>query len=396
MLLLHARSRPRRRARRSRAAARSRPARSSPSRPPRRRRRSGSASSVSGTPTWLFRLPVVACTSRRAAERGAHQFLGARLAVGPADGDHRPRPRAAADSARARRARAACRAPRRRARREPAAALRPASMHDTSAAAPLATASARKSCASKRSPRSATNRSPGWMRARVGGHARAVGRSSCTGRQPEGRADTRRSVQNARVGALTALHCACAASSSRTMLLLVERVAGRRRAPGTSRGPCRRAARRRSPDRRARARARSPRAGPRCARGWPGGSAALDVVEDRARDPRCADCRSSRSRRRRCARRRWPISGRLPRSRSPPQPNTTISAPRRERAQRVERALERVRRVRVVAQHGRAFARASRGVPAPAACAPAARRSSPTVDARARTPRPPRRARWPR
>ena len=43
-----------------------------------------------------------------------------------------------------------------------------------------------------------------------------------------------------------------------------------------------------------------------------------------------------------------PISGRFVRSRSPPQPNTVISAAGRQRARRLEQVLERVVGVRVV------------------------------------------------
>ena len=46
-----------------------------------------------------------------------------------------------------------------------------------------------------------------------------------------------------------------------------------------------------------------------------------------------------------------PMSGRLPLSRSPPQPNTTTSRPGGQRPQRRQRPLQRVGRVGVVAQH---------------------------------------------
>ena len=56
-----------------------------------------------------------------------------------------------------------------------------------------------------------------------------------------------------------------------------------------------------------------------------------------------------------------PISGRLPRSRSPPQPNTTISAARAaKRPHRRDRPLERVGRVRVVDQQSTPRALATR------------------------------------
>ena len=46
-----------------------------------------------------------------------------------------------------------------------------------------------------------------------------------------------------------------------------------------------------------------------------------------------------------------PISGRLPRSRSPPAPKTTITRPSRELARGAQHVLERVGRVRVVDEH---------------------------------------------
>ena len=55
------------------------------------------------------------------------------------------------------------------------------------------------------------------------------------------------------------------------------------------------------------------------------------------------------------------ICGRLPRSRSPPQPNTQISRPRRMRAQRRQRLLQRIGRVRVVDDHQRLRRRRRRG-----------------------------------
>ena len=47
-----------------------------------------------------------------------------------------------------------------------------------------------------------------------------------------------------------------------------------------------------------------------------------------------------------------PISGRLPRSRSPPAPNTTSTRPLGELARGAQHVVERVRRVRVVDEHG--------------------------------------------
>ena len=75
---------------------------------------------------------------------------------------------------------------------------------------------------------------------------------------------------------------------------------------------------------------------------------------------------------RRCA----PISGRLPGSRSPPQPNTTTSRPRRVRAQRREHRLERIGRVGVVDDDRRAVGvprrRTAAGPARPVSCGSAA------------------------
>ncbi len=59
-----------------------------------------------------------------------------------------------------------------------------------------------------------------------------------------------------------------------------------------------------------------------------------------------------------------PIIGRLPASRSPPQPNTTISLPRRVGPQRFERLGERVGLVGVVDEDRRAVALADQFEPA--------------------------------
>ena len=66
--------------------------------------------------------------------------------------------------------------------------------------------------------------------------------------------------------------------------------------------------------------------------------------------------------RRRSARRApiSPMSGRLPRSRSPPQPNTTSTRPAAMARAGAQRVLERVGRVRVVDDHGERLARRAR------------------------------------
>ena len=125
-------------------------------------------SSVSGTPMSLLKLP---CGGERgvavpgAQDRGDHlRHRG--LAVAAGDRDQRQ-----VEAARARRrpaaaARPACRRPAGRAGRLRRGRARPAPRRRRRPAWP------RKSCASKRSPRSATNRSPARRRARVAVHAR--------------------------------------------------------------------------------------------------------------------------------------------------------------------------------------------------------------------------------
>ena len=136
---------------------------------------------------------------------------------------------------------------------------------------------------------------------------------------------------------------------------VVERdLARRRRAPAPARGPCRRSRRRR----------------PRCASAiaCPIARAAVDLAHRtpcrRRRGSRAMIASGSSERGLsdvtivRSARRAAisPISGRLPLSRSPPQPNTHHRRPSGERARGVEDVLERVGRVRVVDEHGERLA----------------------------------------
>ena len=130
-----------------------------------------SPSSVSGRPIALLRLPRVACTASapKCARRIAREhLLHRRLAVAADDDDHRDRELRAASARRAARAPPADRPPR---RRSPASALA-RSAATSAAAAPRSNAAATKSWPSKRSPFSATNRSPGASARRVGRHAR--------------------------------------------------------------------------------------------------------------------------------------------------------------------------------------------------------------------------------
>ena len=169
------------------------------------------ASSVSGTPTRLLRLPVVACTSSAAAERGRSSSFVLVLPFVPTTpttglSQRAPpvrRQRAERDERVAHldtRGRRALRARRRATRRAPAA--------------PFATASLRKSCASNRSPTSATNRSPGSIvRVSVQTRPNAVRAARQVHRRQRRRARRRRdpSVQN--VG--------CSAHSSDGVVLIV-------------------------------------------------------------------------------------------------------------------------------------------------------------------------------
>ena len=122
---------------------------------------SGAASSVSGTPTRLFRFPVVACT-RYCAARAAR--IISLVLVLPLDPVTATTGLPGASSRRRARARAprATRVSSTSKYGNPSRGGVP--RRTTAAAAPLALASARKSCASKRSPSSATNRSPGSSR----------------------------------------------------------------------------------------------------------------------------------------------------------------------------------------------------------------------------------------
>ena len=200
-----------------------------------------SRSSVSGTPMWLLKLPAVA--KRAVAEPGAQDrrdhLRHRRLAVAAGHRDQRQAE-----------ARAPGRGERPPSARWLSATSRPAQAGFGEAAlgerrdgARSPSPAARKSCASKRSPRSATNRSPGA----------ALRVSLCT------RVDRDRRVADERA---TAAACACAAPSviivvpalaararergARLAASVRERVLRRRRCPGSPRGPCRRSGSRRA------------------------------------------------------------------------------------------------------------------------------------------------------
>ena len=128
---------------------------------------------------------------------------------------------------------------------------------------------------------------------------------------------------------------------------------GRPRTPAPARAPCRRSRRRRRPQLR-----RSPRRS-RCddrpgrARRCPAPSRISAMIASGSSDRGLSDVTITRSARRVAI---SPISGRLPRSRSPPHPNTTCTRPSVERARGREHVLERVGRVRVVDEHRKPLA----------------------------------------
>ena len=250
--------------------------------------------------------------------------------------------------------------------------------------------------------RSATNRSP----ARDACVCRSL--TADSGAEPRGggvtaidasASATRSSVQNGRGPSRRRMElvvpetaCVTAVSGESVMSELAHDRASRRtdtrscRESDTSRGPCPRARRRRrgAGDRRARARWLVPVLDALVVRA---AHAGLDVIDDavgilRAR----VVARHDREVRAPLGDAR-PSAGRLPRSRSPPQPNTTMSRLAREWPHRLERALERVGRVRVVAQHRRPLVDHAPAGPAPAACVRSRAR-----DRRRRHPERPRRA----
>ena len=136
---------------------------------------------------------------------------------------------------------------------------------------------------------------------------------------------------------------------------------GRSRTPGPARGPCRRSRRRRraAP---ARSRGRSTPAGRRRARPRACGEAGMpatisSMIASGGSERGLSDVISATSASRAAI---SPMIGRLPRSRSPPAPTTTISRPRRQLARRQQHLLERVRLVRVVDDDAERLARLDR------------------------------------
>ena len=191
-------------------------------------------SSVSGTPMWLFRLPAVASAASpsQARRMAAIICVTVVLPLLPVTAISGRLEAGAPGRAPAAAARAACRPPAARAGRL-AATPRSAS----AAAAPAARACGRKSWASKRSPRSATNRSPGCsVRVSLCTRCTRVRRVADAARAPGSRAWA---VASVIMPAAPAQAPRCASSASEKGWLHAGAL------PGSPRGPCRRSAPRR-------------------------------------------------------------------------------------------------------------------------------------------------------
>ena len=287
-------------------------------------------STVSGTPISLLLLPAVATVGPAAARTCGQVVLGAGLALGAGE---RQDGRASACRGRggpAARARPPGRRRARRARRSPARRARPRPRRRAAVAA--------KSCPSTRSPGTATKRPPGTT-ARLSTNAGAG--------DPHGRGRRRRRPPTA------------AAISARVISIIGwpapraprrrrRRGAPRRRPPGRSRGPCRRPARcRRAAPRRIASRIaarRSPTSSTSAARApVPASTAARIAAGSSVRGLSSVTTSTSASRAAIS-----PMIGRLPGSRSPPAPITTISRPPVSGRRVRERRLDGVRLVGVV------------------------------------------------
>ena len=368
-------------ARRCRAAAPSRRARSSPSRPPRTSASSGMASSVSGTPTRLLRLPARRVHLEARAERRAKELLRGGLAVGAADADHGPpharrRKRASAPSA-------AQRVAHDEHRHAEARRCARACRHHHGARA--ARHGARRGSRARRSARPRAPRSSrrAQMLPRVGGDA-ARRAPIARGRAPvqfaaTAPSATRASVQNPTARSAITPSARPRSTSRRTVGRAVPRtwyVSCPLPASSTTS----------SSGARSRARARWRRRRSSMSLVIVAAHAALDVVEDRVRifgarivardDREVRAALGDRAHERPLA----PVAV------AAAAEDDDQLAPR-ERAHRRERALERIRRVRVVAQHRRAARGSPRGAPAPAAPCAGAPRST-RASARDATPRP--------
>ena len=283
-----------------------------------------SRSSVSGRPIALLRLPSVASTASRAEMRAQDRrghLLDGRLAVAADDDGERERRTARASARRGARAPRADRAPRCSAPARGTSAAR--RRDDQRRGRALRQRRGDEVVAVEALAGSATNRSPGAQLAAVGRHAQEahVGADGTAG---DGRA---RPSPCPSCGAP-------AARARRPLRVASENGVRLPCAPGTSRGPCRRSARCRSPSR-----TRSRCAMAACAveldastgdgrhRGRRARSASAIAAGSSLRGLSLVTTTRSAS-----AAAIAPICGRLPGSRSPPQPNTQTSSPPRRHA----------------------------------------------------------------
>ena len=222
----------------------------------------------------------------------------------------------------------------------------------------------------------ATKSLPVEARARAARRTAAVARA-CASRSP--RRCTRRPRRcsrppQARANSASVRFMPAASRARRATTAWSRKARRSRRRSGSPRAPCRRSApHRRAPSARARTRMASARS---CS--MVSGRARRDAGDDVGDDaPRILAARvvvgETMSSASSAATR--PISGRLPASRSPPQPNTTRSSPAAMQARRLQRLGERIGSVRVIDDGERRAGRGRRT--SPCARSPAARAPGP-------------------
>ena len=306
----------------------------------------GIRASVSGTPQWLLKLFSAAWTRPCAPERRAQHLLGPGLADRSGHRDH------------------ACRANRARAGAAQRLAA-PASTSGTTssgasganALAARATPAPRRRPAPAPPPRSHARRAPpsARRRDRPARGVRVSIETPVAAQSPRAAPPVAAPPPRRRSRAAAVMRRARRARRPRrSPARRRRRAARRRRRSARSRAPCRRsAARRRAGARRPRRRIASARSPISVASGQPSSTAArIAAGSSRARvvvgDEDDVGARG----------RRAPISGRLPRSRSPPAPKTTTSRPMHMRPQR------RQRRAPARPAYGRSRRRPSRRSPA--------------------------------
>ena len=283
--------------------------------------------SVSGTPQWLLKLFSAACTLPCAPSASAQHLLGAGLA--DRAGDRRPPARGTAPAPRAPSARSACEHvghhQQRRVRRH---ALGPA--RDQRRGGAPAPAPRRRIVAvargGERDEEIARPQACGCRSRRRRPSSRAVPRRAAVGRSPPRFARRRAGRGAAGVARTPGRSCAEPVERGHRDARLLEVVEGQHvlaDRPGRSRGPCRRsAARRPAAARRPRSgsprrgrRSRSPRARRRSTAARIAAGSSVRGLSSVTKTTSAAAAAAA------------PISGRLPRSRSPPAPKTTSSRP---------------------------------------------------------------------